>query len=95
MNSLFFEEIFEQEVINFCSSLRSGAATSFDIVAMSLIKETFASIILRKSQGNSPRFAGSTKLRTASFRVLLFYGPVYNRSIFYHLISQSLSQSLS
>ena len=38
MNSLFFEEISEQEVINLCSSLRSGAATGFDIVAMSLMK---------------------------------------------------------
>ena len=70
MNSLFFEEISEQEVINLCSCFRSGAATGFDIVAMSLIKETFASIILRKSQRNSPGFADSTRLRTISFRVL-------------------------
>ena len=38
-NSLFFEEISEQEVINLCSSLRSGTATRFDNVPMSLIKE--------------------------------------------------------
>ena len=49
---------------------------------------------LRKSQGNSPRFAGSTKLRTVSFHVPLFYDPMYNLSIFYHLsILQSISQS--
>jgi len=41
------------------------------------------------------RFAGSTKLRTVSFHVLLFYDPMYNRSKFCHLsISQFLSQSL-
>ena len=51
-------------------------------------------IFLRKSQGNSPRFAGSTKLRTVSFHVPLFYDPMYNLSIFYHLsILQSISQS--
>ena len=44
MNSLFFEEISEQEVINLCSSLPSGTATGFDNVTMSLIKETIASI---------------------------------------------------
>ena len=50
--------------------------------------------LLRKSQGNSPRFAGSTKLRTVSFHVPLFYDPMYNLSIFYHLsILQSISQS--
>ena len=38
MNSLFFEEIIEQEVINLCSSLHSGTATGFDNVPMSLIK---------------------------------------------------------
>ena len=38
MNSLFFEEISEQEVINLCSSLRSGTATGFNNVPMSLIK---------------------------------------------------------
>ena len=41
MNSLFFEEISEQEVIILCSSLRSGTATGFDNVA---IKETITSI---------------------------------------------------
>ena len=51
-------------------------------------------VVLRKSQGNSPRFAGSTKLRTVSFHVPLFYDPMYNLSIFYHLsILQSNSQS--
>ena len=51
-------------------------------------------IFLRKSQRNSPRFAGSTKLRTVSFHVPLFYDPMYNLSIFYHLsILQSISQS--
>ena len=50
--------------------------------------------LLRKSQGNSPRFAGSSKLRTVSFHVPLFYDPMYNLSIFYHLpILQSISQS--
>ena len=44
VNSLFFEEISEQEVINLCSSLPSGTATGFDNVVMSLIKETIASI---------------------------------------------------
>ena len=44
LNSLFFEEISEQEVINLCSSLGSGTATRFDNVTMSLIKETIASI---------------------------------------------------
>ena len=44
----------------------------------------------QKSQGNSPWFAGSTKLRTVSFHVLLFYRPMYNLSIFHHL---SISQS--
>ena len=38
LNSLIFEEISEQEVINLCSSLRSGTATGFDNVTMSLIK---------------------------------------------------------
>ena len=51
-------------------------------------------MVLRKSQGNSPRLAGSTKLRTVSFHVPLFYDPIYNLSIFYHLsILQSISQS--
>ena len=55
---------------------------------------SFADLFLRKSQGNSPRFAGSTKLRTVSFHVPLFYDPMYNLSIFYHLsILQSNSQS--
>ena len=44
LNSLFFEEISEQEVTNLCSSLGSGTATRFDNVTMSLIKETIASI---------------------------------------------------
>ena len=44
MNSLFFEEISEREVINLCSSLCSGTATGFDDVPMSLIKETIISI---------------------------------------------------
>ena len=44
MNSLFFEEISEQEVMNLCSSLCSGTATDFDNVPMSLIKETIISI---------------------------------------------------
>ena len=51
-------------------------------------------VVLRKSQGNSPRFAGSTKLRTVSSHVPLFYDPMYDLSIFYHLsILQSISQS--
>ena len=51
-------------------------------------------LFLRKSQGNSPRFAGSTKLRTVSFHFPLFDDPMYNLSIFYHLaILQSISQS--
>ena len=44
MNSLFFEEISQQEVINLCSLLRSGTATGFDNVPMSLIKETITLI---------------------------------------------------
>ena len=44
MNSLFFEEISEEEVINLFSSLHSGTATGFDDVSMSLIKETITSI---------------------------------------------------
>ena len=44
LNSLFFEEISEQEVINLCSSLPSGTATGVDNVTMSLIKETIGSI---------------------------------------------------
>ena len=44
MNSLVFEEISEQEDINLCSSLRSGTATGFDNVPVSLIKETIISI---------------------------------------------------
>ena len=44
MNSLFFEEISQQEVINLCSLLPSGIATGFDNVPMSLIKETITLI---------------------------------------------------
>ena len=44
VNYLFFEEISQQEVINLCSSLRSGTATGFDNVPMSLIKETITLI---------------------------------------------------
>ena len=44
VNSLFFEEISEQEVINLCTLLRSGTATGFDNIPMSLIKETIISI---------------------------------------------------
>ena len=44
MNSLFFEEISEQEVINLCSSLCSGTVTGFDNVPMSVIKEIIISI---------------------------------------------------
>ena len=44
MNSLFFEEISQQEVINLCSLLHSGTATGFDNVPISLIKETITSI---------------------------------------------------
>ena len=44
MNSLFFVEISQQEVINLCTSLRSGTATGFDNVPMSLIKETISLI---------------------------------------------------
>ena len=44
VNYLFFEEISQQEVINLCNSLRSGTATGFDNVPMSLIKETITSI---------------------------------------------------
>lgn len=44
MNSLFFEDFSEQEVINLCSSLHSGTATGFDNVSMSLIKETITLI---------------------------------------------------
>ena len=40
VNSLFFEEISEQEVINLCSSFRSGTVSGSDNVPMSLIKET-------------------------------------------------------
>ena len=40
VNSLIFEEISQQEVINLCSSLHSGTATGFDNVPISLIKET-------------------------------------------------------
>ena len=43
-NSLFFEEISEQEVINLCSSLSSGTATGFDNVPLRFIKETIISI---------------------------------------------------
>ena len=44
MNSLFFEEISQEEFINLCSSLRSGTATGLDNVSMSLIKETITLI---------------------------------------------------
>ena len=44
VNSLFFEEISEEEVINLCSSLHSGTATGFDDVSMNLIKEAITSI---------------------------------------------------
>ena len=44
VNSLFFQEISQQEVINLCSSLHSGTATGFDNVPMSLIKETITLI---------------------------------------------------
>ena len=44
MNSLFFEDFSEQEVINLCSSLHSGTATGIDNVPMSLIKETITLI---------------------------------------------------
>ena len=44
MNSLFFEEISQQEVINLCTSLRSGTATGFDNIPISLIKETITLI---------------------------------------------------
>ena len=44
VNSLFFEEISQQEVINLCSSLHSGTATGFDNVPISLIKETITLI---------------------------------------------------
>ena len=57
-------------------------------------RSCFCDAFLRKSQGNSPRFAGSTKLRTVFFHVPLFYDPMYNLSIFYPLsILQSISQS--
>ena len=55
MNSLFFEEISEQEVINLCSSLRSGTATGFDDVPMSLIKETITLIRLRPHEDDCKR----------------------------------------
>jgi len=44
VNFLFFEEISEQVVIHLFSSLRSGTVSGFDIVPMSLIKETIISI---------------------------------------------------
>ena len=44
VNSGFFEEIYQQEVINLCRSLHSGTAAGFDNVPMSLIKETITSI---------------------------------------------------
>ena len=44
VNSSFFEEISQQEVVNLCSSLRSDTATGFDNVPMSLIKETITLI---------------------------------------------------
>ena len=50
--------------------------------------------LIKFSQGNSPRFAGSTKLRTVSFHALLFYGPMYILSIFHHL-SIPVSSTLS
>ena len=56
--------------------------------------EVERSSVLQKSQRNSPRFAGSTRLRTVSLHVPLFYDPMYTLSIFYHLsILQSISQS--
>ena len=44
VNSLFFEEVSEQEIVNICCSLRSGSTTGYDNISMSLIKDTITSI---------------------------------------------------
>ena len=44
INSFYFDEISEQEVVNICSTFRSGKATGFVNVSASLMKETITSI---------------------------------------------------
>lgn len=44
MDSLYFDEISENEVVNICGTLRSEKATGFDNISTTLIKETIALI---------------------------------------------------
>ena len=40
MNSMFFEDVNEQEVIEICSSLRSGAAAGYDKIPINMVQDT-------------------------------------------------------
>ena len=97
MNSLFFEEISEQEVINLCSSLCSGTVTGFDNVPMSVIKEIIISISsplthifnLSSTSGIVPvelKIARVVPMESAKRRVMFFD----NNFIFRRWISSEL-----
>ena len=40
LNSIFFEEVNENEIIEICGSLRSGAAAGYDGIPMNVVKQT-------------------------------------------------------
>lgn len=44
IDSLYFNEISEHEVVSICNTLRSGKATGFENISTSLIKETITLI---------------------------------------------------